>query len=38
MTETYFRDGCVSKLLEQIDWREHYMRWHDGDPDYKLLR
>lgn len=27
----------VEKLLANIDWHEHYMQWHDGDPDYRVL-
>ncbi len=25
------------KLRGAIEWHEQYMRWHDGDPDYKVL-
>ena len=25
-----------SQLSSAIDWHENYMRWHDGDPDYKV--
>jgi hypothetical protein len=28
---------AVEKLLANIEWRENYMRWHDGDPDYRVL-
>lgn len=27
----------VGKLLASIDWHEHYMQWHDGDADYRVL-
>jgi hypothetical protein len=27
----------VEKIRQGIDWHEHYMQWHDGDPDYKIL-
>ena len=28
----------VEKLRRSIDWHENYMRWHDGDPTYRVLR
>ncbi len=27
----------VEKLRANIEWHENYMRWHDGDPDYRVL-
>lgn len=27
----------VEKLRANIEWHEQYMRWHDGDPDYRVL-
>jgi hypothetical protein len=27
----------VEHLRSTIEWHEQYMRWHDGDPDYKVL-
>ena len=27
----------VEKLRANIEWNENYMRWHDGDPDYRVL-
>jgi hypothetical protein len=27
----------VERLRGNIEWHENYMRWHDGDPDYKVL-
>lgn len=27
----------VERLRENITWHENYMRWHDADPDYKVL-
>jgi len=27
----------VERLRSLIVWHERYMRWHDGDPDYKVL-
>ncbi len=27
----------VEKLRACIEWHEHYMQWHDGDPDYRVL-
>ena len=27
----------VDKLRSSIDWYEHYMQWHDGDPDFRVL-
>ena len=28
----------VQKLRSSIEWHENYMRWHDGDPTYRVLR
>jgi len=28
----------VEKLRDSIEWHENYMRWHDGDPTYHVLR
>jgi len=27
----------VNDLRSSIEWNEQYMRWHDGDPDYRIL-
>lgn len=27
----------VEQLRGSIEWHENYMRWHDGDPDYRVL-
>jgi hypothetical protein len=27
----------ASKLRASIEWHENYMRFHDGDPDYRVL-
>ena len=27
----------VEQLRGNIEWHENYMRWHDADPDYKVL-
>ncbi len=27
----------VEHLRSSIEWHENYMRWHDGDFDYKVL-
>lgn len=27
----------VDRLRNGIEWHENYIRWHDGDPDYKVL-
>jgi hypothetical protein len=27
----------VERLRGNIEWHENYMRWHDADPDYKVL-
>jgi hypothetical protein len=27
----------AAKLRSAIEWHENYMRWHDGDPDYRIL-
>jgi hypothetical protein len=27
----------VERLRGNIEWHENYMRWHDGDDDYKVL-
>lgn len=27
----------VERLRGSIEWHENYMRWHDGDFDYKVL-
>ncbi|TET55557.1 MAG: hypothetical protein E3J64_00035 [Anaerolineales bacterium] len=27
----------VPRLRELIEWHENYMRWHDGDPEYRVL-
>lgn len=27
----------VDSLQSLIEWHENYMRWHDGDPDYRLF-
>lgn len=27
----------VERLRSIIRWQEEYMRWHDGDPDYRVL-
>jgi hypothetical protein len=28
----------VEKLRSSIEWHENYMRWHDGDPTYRVLQ
>lgn len=30
-------DITVEKLRSLIEWHEQYMRWHDGDSDYRVL-
>jgi hypothetical protein len=30
-------DISVEKLRANIEWHEQYMRWHDADPDYRVL-
>ncbi|MDZ4721653.1 MAG: hypothetical protein SH847_24575 [Roseiflexaceae bacterium] len=27
----------VDRLRGNIEWHENYMRWHDDDPDYRVL-
>ena len=27
----------VDRLRGAIEWHENYMRWHDADPDYRVL-
>ena len=27
----------VSAVTGKIEWHEQYMRWHDDDPDYRVL-
>ena len=27
----------VETLRASIEWHENYMRWHDGEPDYRVL-
>jgi hypothetical protein len=27
----------VDRLRKGIEWHEHYMQWHDADPDYRVL-
>jgi len=27
----------VERLRGNIEWHENYMRWHDGDDDYRVL-
>ncbi|KAB8140020.1 hypothetical protein F8S13_25415 [Chloroflexia bacterium SDU3-3] len=27
----------VDKLRQSIEWHENYMRWHDGDYEYRIL-
>ena len=27
----------VHALRSAIEWHEQYMRWHDGNPDYRIL-
>lgn len=27
----------VAKLRQSIEWHENYMRWHDGDYEYRIL-
>lgn len=27
----------VEDLRGKLEWNENYMRWHDGDPDYRVL-
>ena len=27
----------VERVRNGIEWHEHYMRWHDGDDDYRVL-
>jgi hypothetical protein len=27
----------VDRLVSSITWQEQYMRWHDGDPEYRIL-
>jgi len=27
----------VDALQSLIEWHENYMRWHDGDPEYRLF-
>jgi hypothetical protein len=30
-------DISVERLVSLLSWVEQYTRWHDGDPDYKIL-
>ena len=28
---------AIENLRAKIEWHENYMRWHDGDPGYRVL-